>query len=537
MSVVNAAGKRGPGFVRAVVKLSLGCVLLGGCSSGSERFASLEFGSGYQPAPSSSQVSRTALTASPNAAAPASSQYTRYAAEPPAPASQPPAGGYQLASAAPSQSGGYLQVSRVDLPPLQQQQAAPALSGVKTADGYGRYGPPPLADGEYTGPRIYTPYDQPRADYTPPPPPPPDEPRYDRDAPPPAPPPDYYRRSESETPPYPPRGEARVYEPRPDYRDGPRYDGPRGKVVTVQRGDTLFSIAIRNGVTVDMIVRANGLSSRTYVKPGTELIIPQAGPTRLGDGQGETPKAQTAECKGDQCYTVRKGETVASIARAHGVSEAQVLEANNLPNARSLKAGQTITIPSREAPRRALASAAPNARASSPAVPAAEPTGGTLKAPEALPAPEAKPAALKPAEPSCDAALANPVPRTGMNFRKPVDGRIVGQFGQQPDGAFNEGVTIPVPKGTPIRAAENGVVAYVGDELPGFGNLILIRHADEYVTAYAHADEILVKKCDVVKRGQVVAKAGATGDASQPQLHFEIRKNAKPVDPGPLLGS
>jgi murein DD-endopeptidase MepM/ murein hydrolase activator NlpD len=114
---------------------------------------------------------------------------------------------------------------------------------------------------------------------------------------------------------------------------------------------------------------------------------------------------------------------------------------------------------------------------------------------------------------------------------------VIGQFGPQRDGTVNEGLTISVPKGTPIKAAENGVVAYVGDELPGFGNLILIRHAEEYVTAYAHADEIMVKKCDVVKRGQTIATAGATGDASQPQLHFEIRKNAKPVDPAPLLGS
>jgi murein DD-endopeptidase MepM/ murein hydrolase activator NlpD len=140
-------------------------------------------------------------------------------------------------------------------------------------------------------------------------------------------------------------------------------------------------------------------------------------------------------------------------------------------------------------------------------------------------------------EPSCEAALANPVPRMGRTFRKPVEGLVIGQFGPQRDGTVNEGLTISVPKGTPIKAAENGVVAYVGDELPGFGNLILIRHAEEYVTAYAHADEIMVKKCDVVKRGQTIATAGATGDASQPQLHFEIRKNAKPVDPAPLLGS
>jgi len=142
-----------------------------------------------------------------------------------------------------------------------------------------------------------------------------------------------------------------------------------------------------------------------------------------------------------------------------------------------------------------------------------------------------------PAEASCEAALANPQPRMGNNFRKPVEGKTIAQFGPQRDGTVNEGVTISVPKGTPVKAAENGVVAYVGDELPGFGNLILIRHADEYVTAYAHADTVLVKKCDLVKRGQTVATAGTTGEVSQPQLHFEIRKNSKPVDPTPLLGS
>ena len=139
-------------------------------------------------------------------------------------------------------------------------------------------------------------------------------------------------------------------------------------------------------------------------------------------------------------------------------------------------------------------------------------------------------------EPSCEDALSNPLPRMKAMFRKPVDGKVISEFGPQKDGTVNEGITISVPKGTPIKAAENGVIAYVGSELPGFGNLILIRHADEYVTAYAHADSVLVKKCDVVKRGQTVATAGTTGDASQPQLHFEIRKNSKPVDPALLLG-
>ena len=113
----------------------------------------------------------------------------------------------------------------------------------------------------------------------------------------------------------------------------------------------------------------------------------------------------------------------------------------------------------------------------------------------------------------------------------PVQGMVVARFGAQSDGSFNDGINFSVPKGTAVKAAENGVVAYAGDELAGFGNLVLIRHADGFVTAYAHNDELLVRKCDVVKRGQIISKAGATGKASAPQLHFELRKDSKPMDP------
>jgi hypothetical protein len=92
-----------------------------------------------------------------------------------------------------------------------------------------------------------------------------------------------------------------------------------------------------------------------------------------------------------------------------------------------------------------------------------------------------------------------------------------------------------VPEGTPIRAAEDGVVAYAGNELKTYGNLVLVRHANGYVTAYAHASEILVKRDDPVKRGQIIAKVGQTGSVTTPQLHFEIRKGSTPVDPAPFL--
>ncbi len=327
---------------------------------------------------------------------------------------------------------------------------------------------------------------------------------------------------------------------------GDRRDGER---VRVEPGDTLYSLARRYGVTVDMIARANNLSSYS-VRPGQTIYIPRADPASYGPSGSRVPPGQTAACSGERCYVVKPGDTVASIARAHGATGKQIAEANGLQNGR-LKAGQTIVLPAGAQPqRRAYASAqdraAPPPGPSIPA-PAPLPQGDGPAAKGAAPAPGPAPLQPPPAartaeytpakEQTCEAALLNPLPRMSETFRRPVEGKTIAMFGPQKDGTVNEGVTISVPKGTPVKAAENGVVAYVGDELPGYGNLILIRHAGEYVTAYAHADTILVKKCDAVKRGQTVATAGTTGDASQPQLHFEIRKNSKPVDPMPLLGS
>jgi murein DD-endopeptidase MepM/ murein hydrolase activator NlpD len=536
MSNVVKAG-RGPSHFRAAIQLTCACVLLGGCSASSERFSSWSMDSGYEPGPAR------------NSAAPPQQNAASYPARPVQQAiAQPqPQSGFQLASANPSQNAGYMQVSRVNLPPLPRGQTA---SGTKMADGYGPYNPPPVTDGTYTGPRVYTPYDAPANG---------------------APPPQGYY-GQSDTAPVYPKSDARIYEqPVPGYRDQPPYGGERapgygaradrdvyppqpawrgrgeGEVVRVQPGDTLYSIARRFGVTVDMIARANNLST-VYVRPGTELFIPRADPASYGRGPAGGPAPQPAACAAKHCHVVKPGETAASIARAYGVTGKQIAEANNLVNG-TVKAGQTIAIPDTGHSRQEFASAAPTER-QAPAVgqgfqnPAAGLAGASPKpqnaapAGPAKPAPEIRTAELTPLpEPQCDAALANPLPRMGNTFRKPVEGKTIAQFGPQRDGTVNEGVTISVPKGTPIKAAENGVVAYVGDELPGFGNLILIRHADEYVTAYAHADTVLVKKCDVVKRGQTVATAGTTGDASQPELHFEIRKNSKPVDPGPLMGS
>ena len=132
-------------------------------------------------------------------------------------------------------------------------------------------------------------------------------------------------------------------------------------------------------------------------------------------------------------------------------------------------------------------------------------------------------------------AQVQPVDTTVAGMRWPVRGKVISNFGGKPNGLKNEGINISVPEGTSIRAADGGVVAYAGNELRGYGNLVLVKHANGFITAYAHCDELLVKQGDKVNRGQAIAKVGATGGVSEPQLHFELRRGKKAVDPREFL--
>jgi murein DD-endopeptidase MepM/ murein hydrolase activator NlpD len=145
-------------------------------------------------------------------------------------------------------------------------------------------------------------------------------------------------------------------------------------------------------------------------------------------------------------------------------------------------------------------------------------------------APAAAPAQT-PAAAAAAVDAADPPSANGTSFRWPVRGRIISAFGSKPNGERNDGINLAVPEGTSVKAAEAGTVIYAGNELAGYGNLVLIRHADGWVSAYAHNSEILVKRGDKVARGQTIGRAGATGSVNAPQVHFELRKGAKPVNP------
>lgn len=209
-----------------------------------------------------------------------------------------------------------------------------------------------------------------------------------------------------------------------------------------------------------------------------------------------------------QMHVVASGDTLSKIARQYRVSMSELTAANNLAPNTKLKLGSQIVVPTAHAPQPAPLKMATNSK--SPAPPVSN---------------------IRKITPTPDISSEKKDATAAVSFRWPVRGRVIAGFGPTPSGQENHGVNFAVPEGTPIKAAEEGVVAYVGNELKTYGNLVLIRHANGFVTAYAHASEILVKRDEVIKRGQVIAKSGQTGNVSTPQLHFEIRKGASPVDP------
>ena len=240
-------------------------------------------------------------------------------------------------------------------------------------------------------------------------------------------------------------------------------------------------------------------------------------------------------------HVVVPGDNLWGLARRYDTSRAAIAAKNGISPDTPLRVGQTLAIPQPgETP--AQAPAAPvQVAAAQPAVVTPPAESVAIDAPQvaAQPAPAAPtqvasvaPVAPAPAAAKTDIATTEKVVSNNDDgFKWPVRGRIISEFGKKPDGQKNDGINLVVPEGTPVKASRDGEVIYAGDELEGYGKLVLVRHPGNWVTAYAHNSELLVKRGDQVRRGQPVAKAGRTGSVSFPQVHFEIRKGATPVDP------
>lgn len=319
-----------------------------------------------------------------------------------------------------------------------------------------------------------------------------------------------------------------------------------GTKIIVGTSDTLDLLAKRYRVTPQAILAANGYKGPRALSPGQQLIIPHqataAAPAPLMAPVAAAPapaaKPVAAVAAPSSTHFVNHGDTLASIARKNHISAAELAHANGLDPSAKLKLGARLAVPG----AKTAAVAAPLAAAPVGAAPVA----GTLQPVAAAPAPATKMAAV--AAPVQSARLAQATANVEdkaadtpakaaettsalPTFRWPVRGKVVTSYGAKTNGKSNDGINLAVPEGTPVKAAEDGVVAYSGNELKGYGNLVLVRHSNGYVTAYAHASELMVKRGDTIKRGQVIAKSGQSGEVASPQLHFEIRKGSSPVDP------
>jgi murein DD-endopeptidase MepM/ murein hydrolase activator NlpD len=261
--------------------------------------------------------------------------------------------------------------------------------------------------------------------------------------------------------------------------------------VVAGRGDTVYALARRHRVPVRALIEANKLSAPYYLNEGQRVTLPR-GPT----------------------HTVQRGDT--AIARQYQADPYALARANGLAPPYAIQAGETLLLPSR--PASAVADLASPAEA------------GSAKA--GAPAASAPPPTIAaPPERSPPTAVPRPQSVTGDGFIWPVKGKVLSGFGSKAKGLRNDGINIAAAHGAPVMASENGVVAYAGNELRGFGNLLLIKHSNGWVSAYAHNDRLLVKRGDAVRKGQQIATVGATGNVRNPQLHFELRRGRIAEDP------
>lgn len=248
------------------------------------------------------------------------------------------------------------------------------------------------------------------------------------------------------------------------------------QTITVRRGESVYTVSRRYGVPIPAIITRNSLRPPYTLKIGQKLIL-------------MSPRV----------HIVQKGEDAYQIAQQHGVSPTRLLVQNDLTSTR-VKVGQVIVLPEPPAP----IIVPPKAHTLPRVVTARQLRSTTLPT------------------------------RSSHGFRRPVAGPVVMAFGRHGHGVYCDGINIRVPIGTRVQAADHGVVAYVGKDIKSYGNLVLIKHAGGWVTAYAHLKDTSVRKGDTVRQGQMVGRSGDTGYVRSPQLHFEIRKNGRPINPRQL---
>ncbi len=288
--------------------------------------------------------------------------------------------------------------------------------------------------------------------------------------------------------------------------------------IVVRRGQSLDGVAHAYHVPKSAIIAANGLRPPYELTAGTRLTIPAAGaPIREARASGAAPPSVAMPTP----LPPPRPETLAPPQQQASFTPPPPLPARVVPppsTAAPPSAGaQPSVIPLDGPPPRQAAT-----------TPAKLAPSGTLTPPAAAPpAPGENPDKMA----NADGAPGTPDATVGGRFAWPVRGRVLAGYGNSTGGGHNDGINIAAPLGTPVRAVDSGTVVYSGNEVKGYGNIVLIRHANGWISAYAHLDDVGVKPGDTISAGEVIAKVGNSGGVAEPQLHFELRRGKKPVDP------
>ncbi|WP_461602246.1 LysM peptidoglycan-binding domain-containing protein [Aeromonas rivipollensis] len=296
--------------------------------------------------------------------------------------------------------------------------------------------------------------------------------------------------------------------------------GMQGGSYTVVKGDTLYSIAFRSGMDVASLVSLNGISPPYNIYPGQQLRLDGSSGAVVSTGMAMSRPATS----GNGTYEVRRGDTLSSIGRQFNVSNQTLTQRNNLQAPYSLHVGQVLNVgASASAGGQMVAATTPSVTSSGPKPMATAPAGTTtpfIAQKTIAPAPSTAYAQAKEQK--------NVSSQSTLSWHWPAKGRIVEGFSVAEQG--NKGIDISGQKGQPVYAASGGKVVYAGSALRGYGKLIILKHNDDYLSAYAHNDELRVREGDSVKGGAVIANMGST-DAPDVRLHFEIRYKGKSINP------
>lgn len=284
-------------------------------------------------------------------------------------------------------------------------------------------------------------------------------------------------------------------------------------VHTVLPGDTVYKIAQNYQLPMREIITLNKIEAPYVLNTGYRMRLPRPNE-----------------------HTVRQGDSVYSVARMYETSINRLVQLNDLQAPYKISQGQKLRLPTPTMKAQEVNFRQPQIDTPAQTSPVKPVERETIKKEGAdVVTPSSKPRVQQASAARAQIPKSTPKMSGTGRFMKPVNGRIISDFGPKAGGLHNDGINIQAVRGTAVRAAENGVVVYNGDDLESYGNLILVRHQGGKMSAYAHLEKTLVTRGMKVTRGQSIGTVGSTGQVDTPQLHFEIRKGSTPLNPTKYL--